>query len=69
MSKYQRFKTHIAQQKDAKNLPAEYIQDHMEDEDLNSAIITPPLKYAARINSFTTLETIDDLERCAAVRA
>ena len=44
-------------------LPAEYIQERMEDDDLNSAIVSPPLKYVARINSFATSETNKELER------
>lgn len=63
--KRRHFLPHSSLQKESKNLPADYIQDHMEDEDLNRAIVSPPLKYAARINSFTTHKTIDKLERCA----
>ena len=45
------------------NVPAEYIQEHMEDDDLNSAVASPPLRYIARINSFATSETNEELER------
>lgn len=34
----------------------------MEDDDLNSAIVSPPLRYVARINSFATLEANEELE-------
>ena len=44
-------------------MPAEYIQEQTEDEDLNSAVALPPLKYVARINSFATSETNEELER------
>jgi len=63
MSKHKVFKPHFGRRGDWKNLPAEYIQDHMEDEDINSALVSPPLKYIARINSFGTSETNEELER------
>ena len=63
MSKHAFFKQRFGRGKGSTNLPAEYIQEHMEDEDLNSAVASPPLRYVARINSFATSETNDELER------
>ena len=64
MSKHGFFKQRFARRKGSTNLPAEYIQEHMEDDDLNSAMTSPPLQYVARINSFATSETSEQLERC-----
>lgn len=63
MSTHGFFKQRFGRQKGSTNLPVEYIQEHMEDEDLNSAVVSPPLKYVARINSFATSETNEELER------
>ena len=63
MSKHTLFKHRFARGKGSTNIPVEYIQEHMEDEDLNSAITSPPLRYVARINSFATVETNEELER------
>ncbi len=63
MSKQRFFKQRFGRGKSPGNLPAEYIQEHMEDDDLNSAIVSPPLKYVARINSFVTSDTDKELER------
>lgn len=54
---------HFDQHRNPKRLPAKYIQDHMEDEDLNSAMTSPPLKYVARVNSFVTTAKAEELER------
>ncbi|CAD6587129.1 MAG: hypothetical protein ASARMPREDX12_002758 [Alectoria sarmentosa] len=62
MSKHGFFKQHFGRRKGSTNLPAEYIQEQTEDEDLNSAVALPPLKYVARINSFATSETNEELE-------
>lgn len=62
MSKHGFFKQRFGRRKGSTNLPADYIQEHMEDNDLNSAIVSPPLKFAARINSFATSEINDELE-------
>ena len=64
MSKHGLFKQRFPRRKRSTNLPAEYIQEHMEDNDLNSAMTSPPLQYVARINSFDTSETNEQLERC-----
>lgn len=63
MSKHGFFKQHFARRKNSANIPVEYIEEHMEDEDLNSAMTSPPLTYVARINSFATRETNEKLER------
>lgn len=63
MSKHGFFKQRFGRRKGSTNLPAEYIQEHMEDDDLNSAMVSPPLRYVARINSFATIETNEELER------
>ena len=63
MSKHGFFKQRFARRKGSTNIPVEYIQEHMEDDDLNSAMVSPPLGYVARINSFTTSETNKELER------
>lgn len=63
MSKHGFFKQRLGRRKGSTNLPAEYIQEHMHDDDLNTAIDSPPLKYIARINSFATSEINQELER------
>lgn len=63
MSKHALFKHHFAHRKGTTNIPVQYIQEHMEDNDLNSAMAAPPLTFVARINSFVTPETNDSLER------
>lgn len=62
MSKHGSLKQRFGRRKGSQSLPAEYIQEHLEDEDLNAAVIAPPLKYVARINSFATPKTSDELE-------
>lgn len=57
------FKQRFGRGRGSKNVPAEYIQEHMEDDDLNAAVASPPLRYVARINSFATSETNEELER------
>ena len=63
MSKPGFFKQRFGRGKSSGNVPAEYMQEHMEDDDLNSAIVSPPLKFVARINSFATSDTDKELER------
>ena len=63
MSKHGFFKQHFGRRNGSTNLPAEYIQEQTEDQDLNSAVALPPLKYVARINNFATSETNEELER------
>ena len=63
MSTHGLFKHRFARWKGSTNIPVEYIQEHMEDDDLNSAITSPSLRYVARINSFATMETNEELER------
>ena len=64
MSKHGLFRHHFVHRQDSSNnIPAEYIQEHMEDAGLNSAMKTPPLTYIARINSFGPPETKKLLER------
>ena len=63
MSKSGFLKQRFGRRNGSTNLPAEYIQEHMEDDELKTAIISPPLKYVARINSFTTSEISRELER------
>ncbi|KAL9134028.1 MAG: hypothetical protein Q9175_004793 [Cornicularia normoerica] len=62
MSKHGFSKQRLGRRKGSTNLPAEYIQEHMDDDDLKAAISSPPLKYVARINSFATSETNKELE-------
>ena len=54
---------HSGRRNRSANLPAEYIQEHMEDNELKTAMITPPLQYVSRINSFATPEIARELER------
>ena len=64
MSEQGFFRRHfVPRQGSSNNIPAEYIQEHMKDAGLNSAMRTPPLTYIARINSFATPETNELLER------
>ena len=63
MSKHKFFKPRFGKRGDSATLPAEYIEEHMEDEDLSPAVVSPPLKYVSRINSFATEEAAKELER------
>ena len=63
MSKSGFLEQHFGRRNDSANLPAEYIQEHMEDDELKTAMITPPLQYVSRINSFATSEIARELER------
>ncbi len=63
MSKHGFFKQHFTRRQGSTNTPVDYMQEHMEDDDLNTAMTSPPLRYVARINSFATSETNEELER------
>lgn len=62
-SKAKPLSLHLDRHQNPKHLPAKYIQDHMEDEDLSSAMTSPPLKYVASVNSFVTTAKAEELER------
>ena len=51
----------FSRKKDSSNLPAEYIQDRMEDENVNLAMGVP-LQFVARINSFGTPDVEEKLQ-------
>lgn len=64
MSKYRPFKRSSGGQSSfVQDFPAAYMQNRMEDEDLNAALECPPLQYVSRTNSFETKETIEELKR------
>ena len=63
MSKYSRFKRSAGGQSSLQDLPVAYMQNHMEDADLNAALEGPPLHYVSRTNSFETKEKIEELQR------
>ena len=63
MSNHGFFKQRFTSRKGTTNIPVDYIEEHMEDDDLNTAMTSPPLTFVARINSFSTTETKNELEK------
>ena len=63
MSKYSLFKRPPGGQSSLQHLPVAYMENRIDDTDLNAALEGPPLHYVSRTNSFETKETIEELQR------